>query len=510
MNVLRLNGMILRLSFLVLALATAGFTAAHPARAGELQMRDLPRATESSVSNISFTDAPKRLPIDTRFSQAIQTIAFNLNLSCRQIEAYGWTLSPSEQTRVDAIFTDAATQLANAGYTVKPQNPAAAAEDITVYTATQRESPTDHLLFMWSAGDAGLLLLLCDAKGSAEPAATNGNATRAPALPENVPYVDSNPTRLVGEWMGRYTCRSQGPTSATLTITKAHMGTSHDDHRLDGVFSFYPSPDNPGVAAGSYRVMGTYDDATQQATFSPGAWQQQPIGYTSHPFIAYFDLQRERVSMIFQETTGCTSFEAGLKSRSTNAAEPAKKPAKKKKKAVKKKPTTATVTEAPAETPVDVPVDAPAAETLAPLDTSAPSAPTEASAEAPAPTPATPAAPADVVTVPETKVDVAAPTAPAPVSPAAPTPAPSTPTPSAPIAAEPTPSELVVPVKPAAIPAPAAPTVPTPVPASGVIDVAPTVPATPPAPASPPANPNVNQTFGGLAVPPAKPIQPAQ
>ena len=497
---LRLKGMILRLSLLV-ALTIATGAAAY---AGELQMRELPRAASSSVSNITFADAPKRLPIDTRFSQAIQTVAFNLSLACRQIEAYGWTLKPSEQSRVDAIFTDAATQLANYGYVVKPQNPVSAAEDITVYTATRPNAPNDHILFMWSAGDAGLLLLMCDAKGSGEEAAT-ATASRAPSLPENVPYIDTNPTRLVGEWMGRYTCRSQGPTTATLTITKAHLGANHDDHQLDGVFSFYPSPENPGVASGSYRVMGTYDDATQQAMFSPGPWQQQPVGYTSHPFVAYFDLQRERVSVIFQETTGCTSFEAGLKSHSIGTADaPAKKAAKKKKKTTpKKKP---------------VPVEAPMTDSVtesatqgAPTVTVAPESPTPATTVAPETT--------DVVTVPETSSDTMAAPVPAPVpvpvpvETPTPTPVPAptpTPTPAPTIAPAPTstpaaetvPSELVVPVKPSAIPTPTpAPTAaPANTPTAGVIDVAPKAPA----------NPNVNQTFGGLAVPPAKPIQPQQ
>jgi len=520
-------------ALIITALTTAAATA------GELHVRPLPRAASSSISGINFADAPRQLPIDTRFSEAIQTVAFDLDLTCRQIEAYGWTMKQNEQDRVDGIFTNAATDLAAQGYIVKPQNPASAAEDITVYTATRANNAQDHLLMMWSAGEAGLLLLMCDAKGSGEQVQMS-SANDAPSFPDATPYVDANPTKLIGEWMGRYTCRTQGQTGATLTVTHAKVGSSHDNHAIEGVFSFYPTPDNPGVASGSYRVSGTYDETTQQAFFTPTQWLQRPEGYGYNPFVVYFDVQRQRLSAIFQDTTGCTSFEAGLKEGSAAAAtsmgkETTKKKAPARKKAAPKKvvakpkveeaplvddtisvgaetvpetsgdsvnaihegptvsnpaPTTATISDVPAAAAAK---QQPAA--VAPAPSVAPAAAVPApkpTAVAPTAAPAAPAVNVPSVAVPATVAPAAAPATIAPVATPPTTVAPkplAVPTATAPAAVAPAAAPVAAPTGPLVVPPSAN---------SGVIDIAPK------ADVATPASPTVDNTLGGLAIPPAK------
>ncbi len=145
----------LAVSLLALALAT-------PALAREAKAPATPQPTVSSpVSGITFQDAPRALPVDSHFSQAIQTIAVDVGLSCEQVESYGWSVAPGDQERVNRIFTQTAQELARLGYSVAPQSPGSAAADITVYTATR---PDKTVLFTWSAGPSGLLLLTCDAR----------------------------------------------------------------------------------------------------------------------------------------------------------------------------------------------------------------------------------------------------------------------------------------------------------------------------------------------------------
>lgn len=317
---------------------------ASAANAIERAARPLSVASTSSVAGISFSEPARQLPIDTRFSQSIQTVAFDLNLACAQIEAFGWSMAPTEQARVDALFTNTALALNKAGYRVQPQNPASVAEDITVYTATQSATPKEHKLFVWSAGDAGLLLLVCDAKGEllqeAELTMPNSsNSTLGTAAGfgayESGP-ADINPQDLLGIWEGSYNCRSQGKTGGRLAISRVQAAGADNDHRVEGTLSFFPIAGNDNVERGSYRISGTFNSVTQQAYFEPGKWLQQPRGYVAKPIIAYFDAMGGKVSAIFQDTTGCTSFEARQKPNSAAEARSIGAPAKKKPKPKRK------------------------------------------------------------------------------------------------------------------------------------------------------------------------------
>ncbi len=99
------------------------------------------------------------------------------------------------------------------------------------------------------------------------------------AAPEAAPDagVDSsvasakNPFESGQHWTGTYTC-AQGLTSLDLQIVSAHA-----DVVDDALFVF----DWSGGVSGSYHLSGTFDPATQHATFTPGAWIAQPQGWYS-------------------------------------------------------------------------------------------------------------------------------------------------------------------------------------------------------------------------------------
>ncbi len=275
----------------------------------------------SPVTGITFADAPRMLPVDTRFSQAIQTVGFDVGLTCQQIEAYGWKIGANEQTRVNNIFGDTAEQLANLGYSVLPQNPGSAAADITVYTASK---PGQDVLFTWSAGKAGLLLLLCDARGAGDkkgfgPAPGTVNYNNRADAGETL-AATGNPNDIIGEWPGTYSCLGQGPAGGTLTISRVKADKS--GYAVSGMFSFYPLSDkNPNMVRGSYRLAGRYDVRTHRALLEPGLWIQRPNGFSNAPLIAEFDTAgAARVSALFQGTTGCTSFEGNLRADSAERA----------------------------------------------------------------------------------------------------------------------------------------------------------------------------------------------
>lgn len=369
----------------------------------------------SPISGVVFHDAPKILPVDSRFSQAVQTIGFDIGLTCGQVESYGWNVAIGDQDRVNAIFTDTARELARLGYMVTPQSPGSAAADITVYTASRSDK---NVLFTWSAGNAGLLLLMCDGQQNGQGSDTGltpgfGPAKKPADAAEGIhnfglkPAIAQplmRPQNMVGEWIGTYSCVDQGASGGTLSISRVRK--ERNGYTLNGVFSFYPlAGKNPDLPRGSYRVTGRFDEETQRAILEPGAWLQRPKDFYNAVMITQFNLEQGRSSSIFQGTTGCTSFEAAYKTGSADRA--AKKawdetPKKKKKPVVKKKPAPQP-TEQPAELKPAEPIAAPAETTPVETTPTAVTAPVEPTTEAapvatPAPVEATPAAPAPVAT----------------------------------------------------------------------------------------------------------------
>jgi Protein kinase domain len=95
---------------------------------------------------------------------------------------------------------------------------------------------------------------------SAGSGAVSSPAQTAPSRPE----VD-------GVWTGTYDC-NQGLTGVQLTITGSTGGA------LKATVDFYPVASNPGVAKGSYELVGSYS-AAQGLVLNPDYWISEPAGY---------------------------------------------------------------------------------------------------------------------------------------------------------------------------------------------------------------------------------------
>jgi hypothetical protein len=74
-----------------------------------------------------------------------------------------------------------------------------------------------------------------------------------------------------GVWSGTYAC-NQGLTGVQLTIT----GSGGD--ALKATADFYPVASNPGVANGSYEMVGSYS-AAKGLVLNPDYWINEPPGY---------------------------------------------------------------------------------------------------------------------------------------------------------------------------------------------------------------------------------------
>lgn len=509
-----------------------------------LYAADLPLASKSPLAGFTFDDRPLALPVQQNFQMAMLTASSDLGRSCGKMEAYGWRMKQTEQERVDQVFNNTVDRLRALGYVVEAQAPSSVSRDITLFTADRADK---HFIFMWSAGQIGLVMVLCESS----PPLVNRTGTAAGTVTPGIgPSVETFPTPQdviasdlktpvqqrsrkeaiarftpVGSWAGNYTCM-QGYTGGTLQITSLH------GENFDGVFRFYPTPKNPYVPKGSYRVYGQYDRDSQRILINPGKWLDRPAGYYNTIMIGSFDPVERTFSAYFQGIMGCTSFEARAASNEELPLHKAVKKKVKKRKHVKKQAKAKTaVPAAPAQEPgtetinmgVTPETPAPAPETPAPAATqAAPAAPISAAPAAPAaapavspltPAPAAPAAPPAPVISPSAPVAPAAtPVAPAPAAashamPAAPAKAPApaaSSAPAAPIQAPPAPAasslapttapaKPITPVAPNVpqAPAPSAPAAPSP--QSSAVPPTPVAasPPPPPAPATEPPTPLV-------------------
>ena len=105
-------------------------------------------------------------------------------------------------------------------------------------------------------GGAALALTL--ACGTAAQPTKPGPAAPGPAV------------NMTGRWLGGYVC-GQGPTGLMLDITQEGQG-------LAAVFSFGPTPGNPGVPRGAFRMTGRVA-ADGSLRLHPAGWIRQPEGY---------------------------------------------------------------------------------------------------------------------------------------------------------------------------------------------------------------------------------------
>ncbi|MGE0108886.1 MAG: hypothetical protein AB7S81_03870 [Bdellovibrionales bacterium] len=328
------------------------------AAAGGASAADLPTASSSPLARIQFSDAPLVLPVQRNFQMAMLTAGSELGRSCGTLESYGWRLDRQEQGRVNQIFNNAVDQIRAQGFTVETQQVSAVSEDVTLFTADRADR---HMLFLWSAGDIGLVLVLCETSAPISPTPIMARTTRAkeiyPAsypMPQTIAPETSLSSRIAagsnrpprqltrtgevrhddfspqGRWVGSYTC-VQGTMGAVLDIA------SLQGEHFEGTFRFYPTAKNPYVAKGKYKVFGEYDSESQRLLINPGEWIDRPKGYYNTIMIGSFDPVAKSLSAFFQGITGCTSFEGRYDGVKAEAEEPVAKKAVKKTPSKKKK-----------------------------------------------------------------------------------------------------------------------------------------------------------------------------
>jgi hypothetical protein len=369
---------------------------------------DLPLAAASPLTGVAFDDRPLLLPVQRNFQMAMLTASSEMGRSCGKMEAYGWRMSQTEQARVNQIFNNTVDRMRMTGYAIAPQKLTSLSSDITLFTA---DRPDKHFIFLWSAGELGLVMTLCETSAplpvSQRPQSLVPSVQTFPvpmdvvssgldALGKNALKDPGNKFTPVGEWIGGYTC-AQGYTGGTLKIL--HM----KGQDFDGEFKFYPTPRNPTVPAGAYTVFGEYDPDSKRILINPGKWIQRPRNFYNTVIVGSFDAARDTFSAYFQGINGCTSFEAKRAGEPyVDHVPPLHKKLVKKKKKIVKKPTSAPVTQtdlSPIGTaPVVAPLLAPAA--VAPATApSSPALPKVPSLQPTGPTAAAPPA-APVITPP--------------------------------------------------------------------------------------------------------------
>ncbi len=423
---------------------------------------DLPLAAGSPLAGFNFDDRPLLLPIQRNFQMAMLTAGSELGRSCGKMEAYGWRMNQAEQQRVNQIFNNTVDRLRGLGYSIEAEAPVSISHDITLFTADRLDR---HFLFMWSAGEIGLVLTLCETAAPSPPRPMVNIWPSADGLSKDVvqsnldvPHPSTlrlqNPTNFtpIGNWTGDYIC-AQGYTGATLSITQLK------GENFQGTFHFYPTAKNPYVPEGRYAVYGQYDRDSQRILINPGKWIQRPKNFYDTVMVGGFDPSRGTFSAYFQGINGCTSFEAKYQANSSEVLKKAVTKKKHKKKVVHKttasKP--AVTTSAPATPPTNL---APTAANASAKPVDVPVAPAPVPSLTPAVVPpATSPAAAPVTAAPEPAPSAvpAVPTPPAP-TPAAQPAAPTTP-PASPVSA------LVV---PSAVPAATEPPTSITLPAAGV------------------------------------------
>lgn len=311
---------------------------------------DMPTAAGSPIAGIAFDDRPLMLPDHRNFQMAMITASSEMGRSCGTMESYGWRLAPEEQNRVNLLFNNTVDRLRAQGYTVQARASKAVASDVTLFTADRADK---NLLILWSAGEIGLVMVLCETSAPVSSSPMNFmNKSQQSTYTAKDPVamaktirdgVMDTPVQLTrtgkivhkdftpkGKWVGKYTC-IQGTTGAELNIT------SLKGDQFKGTFSFFPTDKNPFVAKGKYKVFGEYDRDGQRVLVNPGNWIERPDGYYNTIMIGSFDPVNMTFSAYFQGITGCTSFEATYAASTKPVAKPVKKKAKKKTKKRKKK-----------------------------------------------------------------------------------------------------------------------------------------------------------------------------
>jgi len=340
--------------FAVLSLIAA-FTFDSSANAQD-QKKVLNLANMSHLTGFVFEDRPLLLPLERNFQVAMLSASSELGRSCGKMEAYAWSLDPSEQDRVNNIFKSTVDRLKTMGYNVEAHTLKSTSSDISVFTA---DLGNKFFVFLWSAGEYGLVMTLCQTTApiTTDTETAIKNKMAALAVPEPSPHEEALRRQAeadivsgfspIGRWSGRYACGKDGFSGATLQID------SLKDKDFKGVFKFYPTERNPNTAEGSFEVSGQFDKSTGLILINPGKWIKQPDGYANTLMVGRFDPIKDALSVYFQGVTGCTSFEA-----SRSFEHPMNAPASpEKKKAPAAAPAPKKQSSAPAKTTEQKPAD---------------------------------------------------------------------------------------------------------------------------------------------------------
>lgn len=77
--------------------------------------------------------------------------------------------------------------------------------------------------------------------------------------------------------------------------------------RVSAVFSFYGTPGNPNVPAGSYNMQGVFDERTRELNLGGVSWNQRPENYDMVPLTGKI----EGTNTLFKgkvDSPGCRMF----------------------------------------------------------------------------------------------------------------------------------------------------------------------------------------------------------
>lgn len=217
--------------------------------AQNLMADDLQQAASSPLSGIAFDDHPVILPITESFQTAMHDVANDLGKHCGGTEAYGWRLLQTEQQRVNNAFNSAVSKLSELGYTLIPQTPHSATKEVTVFTA---EKANKNILIMWSAGDLGLVLLMCDAQNGTAANATDvlpDLVAEAPVEEVKKPIVKKHVEKTKPVTKHKEKAKPVVPTKKTAKLMKPEPLTPEVKAMLDSLPEATTPNDNLAIPA---------------------------------------------------------------------------------------------------------------------------------------------------------------------------------------------------------------------------------------------------------------------
>ncbi len=143
-----------------------------------MRSETLRRVSYSDLSGVTFDDQPLRMNASEAFRRSLDTVSFELGRPCKSQEYFGWPMQQNEQGRVDRIFEETNAKFKLRGYNLQPRKPRSVGSDVAAFTADRQSK---RILGIWSAGDVGLLLLMCDSDAPA-PVATTAKSKRDAAI----------------------------------------------------------------------------------------------------------------------------------------------------------------------------------------------------------------------------------------------------------------------------------------------------------------------------------------